>query len=76
MAGHRPFRADGVALVVGDDEGREVLDLDLPHRFHAELGIFQNLDLLDRLQRQLGRDTADAAEIEAAMGLAALAHLT
>ena len=29
-----------IALVVDDDEGGEVLDLDLPDRFHAELGIF------------------------------------
>src|SRR4051794_9337575 len=28
-----------VALVVDDDEGREVDDLDAPHRLHAELGV-------------------------------------
>src|SRR3954451_3977378 len=29
-----------VALVVDDDEGGKVLDLDAPDRLHAELGIF------------------------------------
>src|SRR5690606_10782463 len=33
------FGEEVVALVVDDDEGREVLDLDLPHRFHAQLGV-------------------------------------
>src|SRR6185369_12532023 len=55
--GRFPRRRDGlaevqlleevIALVVDDDEGREVLDLDLPDRLHAELGIFHHLDLLD-----------------------------
>ena len=34
-----------VALVVDDDEGREVDDVDLPHRLHAELGVLEHLDL-------------------------------
>ncbi len=34
-----------VALVVDDDEGGEVLDLDLPDRLHAELGVLEHLDL-------------------------------
>ena len=33
-----------VALVVDDDERREVDDLDLPHRLHAELGVLEHLD--------------------------------
>src|SRR5690348_7312007 len=40
-----------IALVVDDDEGGEVLDLDLPDRLHAELGIFLHLDLLDAVLR-------------------------
>src|ERR1700761_9055173 len=31
-----------VALVVHDDERGEVPDLDLPHRLHPELGVFQS----------------------------------
>ena len=34
-----------IALVIGDDEGREIFNLDPPDRFHAKFGIFQNLDL-------------------------------
>ena len=30
-----PFVEEVVALVVDDDERREVLDLDFPHRFHS-----------------------------------------
>src|SRR3954447_21154430 len=36
-----------VALVVNDDERREVLDLDLPDGLHAELLVLDDLDLLD-----------------------------
>src|SRR6185503_23316 len=56
-----------VALVVDDDEGREIDDVDLPHRLHAELGIFQDLDMLDAVLGEAGRGAADRAEIEAAM---------
>ena len=38
-----------VALVVDDDERREVLDLDLPDRLHAELGVLEHL-LTDWMQ--------------------------
>ena len=36
-----------VALVIDEDEGGEVLDLNLPDGFHAELGILHALDALD-----------------------------
>src|SRR3990167_10757805 len=64
-----------VALVVGDDEGREVLDLDAPDRFHPELRVFQHLDLLDDVLRQDRRRPADRAEIEALMLLAGIDDL-
>src|SRR4051812_13837329 len=59
-----------VALVVDDDERREVNDLDAPDRFHAELGIFEHLDLVDAVLGEIRRGTADRAEIEAAIFLA------
>src|SRR5512134_1497242 len=59
-----------VALVVDDDERREVLDLDPPDRLHPELGIFDALDLLDAVLGQPRRRAADRAEIEAAVLLA------
>src|SRR6185437_8539893 len=64
-----------IALVVDDDEGREVLDLDLPDRLHAELGIFLALDFLDAVLGELGGAAADRGEIEAAVLLAGIAHL-
>jgi hypothetical protein len=33
-----------VALVVNEDEGGEVLDLNFPNGFHSEFGIFHALD--------------------------------
>src|SRR5580692_1500622 len=63
-----------VPLVVDDDEGGEILDLDAPHGFHAELWIFERLDLADAILREPGRRAADRAEIKAAMGLASPGH--
>ena len=40
-----PLCEEVVALVVDDDEGGEVLDLDLPDRLHAQLGVLEHLDL-------------------------------
>src|SRR5690606_36153071 len=57
-----------VALVVDDDEGGEVLDLDAPDRFHAQLGVLQDLDLADAVLGQPGGRAADGAEVEAAVG--------
>src|SRR3954468_505763 len=64
-----------VALVVDDDEGGEVLDLDAPDRLHAELGVLDDLDLADAVLGEARRRTADRAEIEAAVLLAGLAPL-
>src|SRR5438034_9479118 len=63
-----------VVLVVDDDEGREIHDLDAPDRFHAEFGIFDDFNFLDAVFGEVCRSTADRAEIEAAMLLAGLAH--
>src|SRR6185369_15707750 len=68
------FLEEVVALVVDDDEGRKILDLDAPDRFHAEFGIFDDLDLLDAVLGEVCRRTADRAEIETAVLLAGLAH--
>src|SRR4030081_534189 len=68
------FLEEIIALVVDDDEGRKVLDLDAPDRFHAELGIFHHPDLLDAVFGEVCCRAADRAEIEAAVLLAGLAH--
>src|SRR5512141_736344 len=56
-----------VALVVHQDVGREVLHLDEPDGFHAQLREVEALDLADVLLRQDGGGAADAAEVEAAV---------
>src|SRR6478736_5238355 len=61
-----------VALVVDDDEGREVLDLDPPDRLHAELGVLQHLDLADAVLREPSGWAADRPEIKASVLLAGL----
>src|SRR5690606_6996872 len=58
-AGAAALGEEIVALVVHQDERGEVLDLDLPHGLHAELGVFQHLDLLDVF---LGEDGGGAAD--------------
>src|ERR1700730_7234020 len=63
-----------VALVVDDDEGRKIHDLDAPDRFHAELGIFDDLDLLDAVFGKVGRRAPDRTEIESAVLFAGLGH--
>ena len=52
------FREKIAALVVDDDKRRKIDHVDLPHRFHAELGIFQHLDLFDAVLRQPRRRAA------------------
>ena len=64
----RDLLEEVVALVVDDDEGREVDDLDLPHRLHAELGVLEHLDLADVVEGEAGGRAADRAEVEPAVG--------
>ena len=64
-----------VALVVHEDEGREVFDLDLPDGFHAELGKFDDFDFLDVVLGEEGGGAADGAEVEAAVFLAGFGDL-
>ena len=63
-----------VPLVVDHDERGEILHLDPPHRFHAEFRILQHLHLADAVLRQPRRRPADAAQVEAAVFAAGVAH--
>src|SRR5579875_1225312 len=69
------FLEEIIALVIDDDEGREILDFDPPDRFHPELGIFQHLNLPDAVLCEPRRRPADRAEIKAAMPRAGFAYL-
>ena len=64
-----------VALVVYEDEGGEVFDLDFPDGFHAELGVFEEFDFLDGVLCQDGGGTADAAQVESAVLMAGVGDL-
>ncbi len=56
-----------IALVVDDDEGGEVLDVDAPDRFHAEILEVDAFDLLDAVLGQARAGAADRAQVEAAV---------
>eukprot|EP00123_Amoebidium_parasiticum_P000658 comp11521_c0_seq1/m.5971 comp11521_c0_seq1/g.5971 ORF comp11521_c0_seq1/g.5971 comp11521_c0_seq1/m.5971 type:complete len:414 (+) comp11521_c0_seq1:338-1579(+) len=69
-----PLLEEVVALIIHHDESREVLDVNLPHSLHAELGVLKHLDLLDAV---LGKDSCgptDGAQVEALVVLAGLGH--
>ena len=64
-----------VALVIHEDECREVFHLNLPDGFHSEFRILEALHALDVV---LGEDcsrTSDAAQVEAAVFLAGICYL-
>src|SRR5262249_51877642 len=63
-----------VALVVDDDEGGEIDHFNAPDRLHAELRIFDALDLLDAMLTEIRGGSADRGEIKTAVLLAGLAH--
>ena len=61
-----------VALVIDEDERREVLHADLPDGFHSEVWIFNALDALDALVGEDSRRAADRAEVESTVLLAGI----
>ena len=63
-----------VALVVYEDECREVLYGNLPDSLHAELRILYALDALDGTLRENGSYTTDSTEVETTMLLASLCN--
>ena len=58
------LRKEVVALVIDEDEGGEVNDIDFPDGFHAEFRIFDARDGLDVVGRENRRRSADGAEVE------------
>src|SRR5258708_23630971 len=73
-SGSRQAREEIVALVVDNDERGEIDDFDTPDRLHAELGVFEQLDLLDAVLREARRRAADRSKIEPAILLAGFAN--
>jgi len=64
-----------VALVVYEDKCGEVFDLDFPDGFHAEFGVFEELDFLDGVLREHCGGAADAAQIESAVLMTCIGDL-
>src|SRR5262249_60555796 len=53
-----------VAFVVDDDERRKIDDIDLPDCLHTELGVLEDLHLLDAVLREPRRRARDRAEVK------------
>ena len=64
-----------VALVIYEDECREVLYGNLPDSLHTELWVLYALDALDRTLRENGSYTTDSSEVETTVLLASIGHL-
>mmetsp|Transcript_29571 Transcript_29571/g.50209 ORF Transcript_29571/g.50209 Transcript_29571/m.50209 type:complete len:587 (-) Transcript_29571:115-1875(-) len=73
-ASRDPLGKEVVALVVHDDEGREVHDLDPPDGLHAQLRILQHLHLLDAVLRQDRRRAPNRPQVEPPVLLARRRH--
>mmetsp|Transcript_3862 Transcript_3862/g.10983 ORF Transcript_3862/g.10983 Transcript_3862/m.10983 type:complete len:508 (-) Transcript_3862:112-1635(-) len=71
---HGPVPEEVVALVINDDERREVDNLDAPDGFHPQLLVLDDGHVLDRVLCEVGGGAADAAEVEAAVLFAGLRH--
>ena len=63
-----------VALVIYEDECREVLYGNLPDSLHTELWVLYALNALDRTLRENGSYTTDSTEVETTMLLASLCN--
>ena len=63
-----------VALIIYEDECREVLYGNLPDSLHTEFWILYALDALDRALRENGSYTTDSTEVETTMLLASLCN--
>ena len=63
-----------VALVIHEDECREVLYLDLPDSLHSEFRILYTLNALDIVLSEDCCRTTDRTEIESAVLLAGISH--
>ena len=63
-----------VALVIHEDEGREVLNGNFPDSLHTKLWVLYALDALDAALRENGGNTTDGTEVEAAVLLAGIGN--
>ena len=63
-----------VALVINEDEGREVFYFNLPDGLHAEFGILNALNALDVVLSEDSGWSSNGAQIKAAMLLASIGN--
>ena len=69
------FGEEVVALVIYEDEGGEIFNFDFPDGFHAEFGIFEQLDFLDGVLREHCDRSAYRAKVDASMPVACVCHM-
>ena len=63
-----------VALVVDNNERREVFDLNLLDCFHSEFGVLEDLYRLDAVLSEAGSGPSDRTKVEAAMAVARISY--
>ena len=63
-----------VTLVIDEDEGGEVFDVDFPDGFHPEFGKVDDFLALDVLFREEGGGASGGTEVKAAVLLAGVGH--
>ena len=61
-----------VALIINEDECREILNFNLPYSLHTQLGVFYAFDALDRALLEHCSYTSDGTEVETTMLLTSL----
>ena len=64
------FFEEVITFVVDDDEGGEILNFDLPHRFHAEFWILKDFDGTDAILSESGGGSTDRSKVETSVPLA------
>ena len=68
------FLKEVVALIVNEDECREILNVDLPDCLHTELWVLYTLDALDVVLSEDRCRATDRTEVESAILLASVSH--
>ena len=63
-----------VTLIVDENESGEVFDTNFPNGLHTDFGEFDTFDALNRVHRQDGGGSTDAAQVETAVLFASVGY--
>mmetsp|Transcript_99449 Transcript_99449/g.315640 ORF Transcript_99449/g.315640 Transcript_99449/m.315640 type:complete len:386 (-) Transcript_99449:1024-2181(-) len=71
---HLPVCKEVVALVIHNDERREVHNLNAPHGLHAQVLVLDQIHLLDAVLSEVGSSSTYASQVESSVLLAGVRH--